>query len=52
MAVYLCNRSLNARVDPRVLSEMSQIITPMLYIYALLRGLDLATHGGVVYLFK
>src|SRR6516165_7281351 len=43
MAVYLCNRSLNARVDPRLLSEMSQIIAPMLYIYALLRGIDLAT---------
>jgi Ni/Fe-hydrogenase subunit HybB-like protein len=50
MAVYLCNRSLNARVDPRVLSELSQIIAPMLYIYALLRGIDLATHGGAAYL--
>ena len=52
MAVYLCNRSLNARVDPRVLSELSQIIAPMLYVYALLRGIDLATHGGAAYLFK
>ena len=52
MAVYLCNRSLNARVDPRVLSEMSQIIAPMLYVYALLRGIDLATHGTAPYLFK
>jgi Ni/Fe-hydrogenase subunit HybB-like protein len=52
MAVYLCNRSLKAWVDPRVLSEMSQIIAPMLYVYALLRGIDLATHGGAAYLFK
>jgi Ni/Fe-hydrogenase subunit HybB-like protein len=52
MAVYLCNRSLNARVDPRLLSEMSQIIAPMLYIYALLRGIDLATHGAAGYLFR
>ena len=50
MAVYLCNRSLNARVDPRLLSEMSQIIAPMLYVYALLRGIDVATHGGAFYL--
>lgn len=52
MAVYLCNRSLNARVDPRLLSEMSQIIAPMLYVYALLRGIDLATHGAAGYLFQ
>jgi Ni/Fe-hydrogenase subunit HybB-like protein len=52
MAIYLCNRSLNARVDPRLLSEMSQIIAPMLYIYALLRGIDLATHGAAGYLFQ
>jgi Ni/Fe-hydrogenase subunit HybB-like protein len=52
MAVYLCNRSLHARVDPRVLSELSQIIAPMLYVYALLRGIDLVTHGGAGYLFK
>src|SRR4249920_838833 len=52
MAVYLCNRSLHARVDPRVLSEISQIIAPMLYVYALLRGIDLVTHGGAAYLFR
>jgi Ni/Fe-hydrogenase subunit HybB-like protein len=37
---------------PRVLSELSQIIAPMLYVYALLRGIDLVTHGGAAYLFK
>jgi len=52
MVVYLCNRSLHARVDPRILSEMSQIIAPMLYVYALLRGIDLVTHGGAAYLFR
>jgi Ni/Fe-hydrogenase subunit HybB-like protein len=52
MALYLCNRSLNARVDPRLLSEMSQIIAPMLYVYALLRGIDVATHGGAAYLWR
>ena len=51
MAVTLCNRSLNARVDPRILTEMSQVIPPMLYVYAILRGIDLYTHGGAGYLF-
>src|ERR1700758_1433316 len=52
MAVYLCNRSLHSRVDPRLLSEMSQIIAPMLYVYALLRGIDLFTHGAAGDLFR
>ena len=50
MAVFLCNRSLNARVDYDVLAEMSQIIAPLLYVYAVLRGVDLFTHGGASYL--
>lgn len=37
MAAYLCNRSLHARVDHRVLSEMSQISAPLLYSWARLR---------------
>jgi len=52
MVVYLCDRSLHARVDPRILSEMSQSIAPLLYVYALLRGIDLATQGGAAYLFR
>jgi len=52
MAVYLSTRSLNARVDPRVLTEMSQVIAPLLYVYALFRGIDLFTHGGSAYIFK
>ncbi|MFZ1918871.1 MAG: Ni/Fe-hydrogenase cytochrome b subunit [Terriglobales bacterium] len=47
MAVYLCNRSLNARIDPKILTEMSQVIAPLLYVYALFRGIDLVTHGGI-----
>ncbi len=50
MAVFLCNRSLNARVDSSVLAEMSQIIAPLLYVYAILRGVDLFTHGAAPYL--
>jgi len=52
MAVYLCNRSLKTQVDPIVLAEMSQIIAPLLYVYAILRGTDLITHGGAGYLFR
>lgn len=50
MAVFLCNRSLNARVDYGVLAEMSQVIAPLLYVYAILRGVDLFTHGGSSYM--
>lgn len=52
MAVYLSTRSLNARVDPMILTEMSQVIAPLLYVYALFRGIDLFTHGGSAYIFK
>jgi len=52
MVVYLCNRSMNARVDPNVLAEMSQIIAPLLYVYAILRGVDLLAHGGAAYLWQ
>ena len=50
MAVFLCNRSLNTRVSTRVVSEMSQVIAPLLYVYALFRGIDLFTHGAAAYL--
>jgi len=50
MVVFLCNRSLNTRVDPGLLAEMSQIIAPLLYVYAILRGIDLYTHGSAPYL--
>lgn len=50
VAVYLCNRSLRARVDVNILAEMSQIIVPMLYVYALFRGVDIVSHGNASYL--
>jgi Ni/Fe-hydrogenase subunit HybB-like protein len=46
IAIYLSVRSLNAQVDLRILSEVSRVITPMLILYALFRGVDLYTHGG------
>lgn len=50
VAVYLCNRSLRTRVDPNILAEMSQIIVPMLYVYAIFRGVDIVSHGNASYL--
>jgi Ni/Fe-hydrogenase subunit HybB-like protein len=46
MAIYLCIRSLNARVDTRILSEVSRVIAPMLIIYGLFRAVDLVTHNA------
>jgi Ni/Fe-hydrogenase subunit HybB-like protein len=46
IAMYLSVRSLNARVDLRILGEVSRVITPLLILYALFRGVDLYMHGG------
>jgi Ni/Fe-hydrogenase subunit HybB-like protein len=51
MALYLCVRSLNVRLDTRILSELSQVIAPLLALYGIFRGVDLATHGALPYLF-
>ena len=50
IAIYLSVRSLNARVDLRILGEVSRVITPLLILYALFRGVDLYAHGGWKYL--
>src|ERR1700747_3556023 len=52
MALYLCVHSLNVRIDTTILSELSQVIAPMLALYGIFRGVDLATHGALPYLFK
>jgi Ni/Fe-hydrogenase subunit HybB-like protein len=51
MALYLCVRSLNVRVDVSILSDVSRVIAPMLALYAILRGVDLYTHQALPYLF-
>jgi len=51
MALYLCVRSLNVRVDVAILSDVSRVIAPMLALYAILRGVDLYTHQALPYLF-
>jgi Ni/Fe-hydrogenase subunit HybB-like protein len=52
MALYLCARSLNVRLDLSILSEVSRVIAPMLALYAIFRGVDLYTHAAVPYLFR
>ena len=51
MALHLCVRSLDVRLDPKTLSELSRVIAPMLTLYGILRGVDLVTHGAIPYLF-
>jgi Ni/Fe-hydrogenase subunit HybB-like protein len=52
MALYLCVRSLNVKLDTRVLSELSRVIAPMLALYGIFRAVDLTTHDALPYLFK
>src|SRR6516164_1288 len=41
MALYLCARSLNVRLDLSILSEVSRVIAPLLAIYGVFRAVDL-----------
>ena len=50
IAIYLSVRSLNARIDINILTEVSRVIAPMLCVYALFRGVDLFTHHSWQYL--
>jgi Ni/Fe-hydrogenase subunit HybB-like protein len=52
MALYLCVRSLNVKLDTAILGELSRVIAPMLALYAIFRGVDLYTHGALPYMFK
>jgi len=51
IAMYLCNRSLNAKVDPAIIKEVAWVISPMLIINLVWRMVDLVKHGGGPYLF-
>jgi Ni/Fe-hydrogenase subunit HybB-like protein len=46
MAMYLSIRSLNAKVDPAILSETSRVIAPMLALYGMFRLVDLSKNGA------
>ena len=50
MAIYLCIRSLNVRVDMSILSDVSRVISPLLAIYGVFRAVDLINRGATQYL--
>jgi len=50
MAIYLCVRSLNARVDMNILSDISRVIAPLLAIYGVFRAVDLINRDATQYL--
>jgi len=52
MALYLSVRSLNVRIDMRILDDFSRIIAPMLAIFTLFRFADLAKQHALGYLFR
>ncbi len=51
IALYLSIRSLNVKLDSRLLGELSQAITPMLVIFGLFRFLDLVRQKATAYMF-
>ncbi len=51
ITLYLCNRSLNAKVDPAIIKEVAWVISPLLVINLVWRMVDLVKHGGAPYLF-
>jgi Ni/Fe-hydrogenase subunit HybB-like protein len=50
MAIYLCVRSLNARVDMNILSDVSRVIAPLLAMYGIFRAVDLINRDATRYL--
>lgn len=52
MALYLCVRSLNVKLDTAILSELSHVIAPMLGLYGIFRFVDLFSRGALPYLFR
>ncbi|MBI3477956.1 MAG: polysulfide reductase NrfD [Acidobacteria bacterium] len=50
MAIYLCVRSLNVRVDMNILSDVSWVIAPLLGVYGLFRAIDLINRDALPYL--
>ena len=51
MALYLSIRSLDVKLDPKILSEVSRVIAPLLAIYGIFRVVDLAKNEALPYLF-
>ena len=52
MALYLCVRSLNVKLDTAILGELGRVIGPMLALYGIFRGVDLNARGALPYMFR
>jgi len=50
MAIYLCVRSLNVRVDMSILSDVSKVIAPLLAMWGVFRFVDLISRDTIGYL--
>ena len=50
MAIYLCVRSLNVRVDMSILSDVSKVIGPLLAMWGIFRFVDLISRDATPYL--
>jgi Ni/Fe-hydrogenase subunit HybB-like protein len=50
IALYLCVRSLNVKVDMSICSEVSRVIVPMLGLYGMFRLVDLIRNDATPYL--
>jgi len=51
MALYLCVRSLNVKLDLKILSDVSRVIAPLLALWGVFRAVDLITRDATPYLF-
>jgi Ni/Fe-hydrogenase subunit HybB-like protein len=52
MGMYLSMRSLGVKLDYSILTDLSQVIVPMLGIYGVFRFVNILTSGTAPYLFK
>jgi len=52
MALYLCVRSLDVRVDLGITSDVSRVIAPMLALYGVFRTVDLINRDATSYLWR
>jgi Ni/Fe-hydrogenase subunit HybB-like protein len=51
IALYLCVRSLNAKIEFAILEEFGRVMALLLGVYGVFRALDLARNGALPYLF-
>lgn len=52
IALYLCVRSLNVKLDTAILGELGRVIAPMLGLYGMFRFVDLFSRNALPYLFR